>query len=159
MSDSISFRPGTAADSFAAMTVFRHTMTHQSRQWGLIAPSAPWPDAADLSTSWDRLGPLYEFLAANADQWWLAEQHGQVVGYARSFFYDGVRELTEFFVHPQAQEHGHGLDAARAHAKHSLEHCGQIAQVECVVRLGRRGEEVELNGLVDIDTGLHQRVS
>jgi GNAT superfamily N-acetyltransferase len=108
VSESLIIRRGTADDSFAVMAVFRHSIINFSRQWGLIAPSAPMPTQADLETSWERLRSLYEFLADNADQWWLAEQHGQVVGYARSVFYDGVRELTEFFVHPQAQASGIG---------------------------------------------------
>ena len=108
MSESLIIRAGNAADSFEAVTVFRHTMTNYLRQWGLIAPSTPRPDEAELTASWERFAPLYEFLAANADQWWVAEQHGQVVGYARSILCDGVRQLTEFFVHPYVQAAGVG---------------------------------------------------
>ncbi len=108
VAESLTIRPGTAADSFAAMTVFRHAITHFARQWGLIAPSSPNPNQADLDASWSRMESLYAFLAEHADQWWLAEQHGQMVGYARSIFCDGVRELTEFFVRPQAQAAGVG---------------------------------------------------
>jgi GNAT superfamily N-acetyltransferase len=131
VSDSLIIRPGTAADSWAALTVFRHAITNFSRQWGLIAPSAPWPDQADLTASWGRIGSLYEFLAVHGDQFWLAEQHGQVVGYARSIFSDGVRELTEFFVHPQAQAAGIGRQLlAKAFPLDGARHRVVIATLE-----------------------------
>ena len=53
---------------------------------------------------------MFEHLAATADQWWIAEDEatGRAVGYARSILRDGVRELTEFFVLPDAQSAGVG---------------------------------------------------
>ena len=46
--------------------------------------------------------------AETADKWWVAEEDGRVVGYARSTLRDGIRQLTEFFVRPGAQSAGIG---------------------------------------------------
>jgi hypothetical protein len=53
---------------------------------------------------------LFEHLARTADRFWLAEDDGQVVGYARSILNDDVRELTEFFVLPGSQGAGVGRE-------------------------------------------------
>lgn len=108
MSDRIDLRRGNAADSYAAMTVTECAMTDYCRRCGLVAPSVSLPDSAELDATWKRERPLYEFLAANADEWWVAEQFGRITAHARSIISDGVRELTEFFVHPQVQGAGIG---------------------------------------------------
>ena len=47
--------------------------------------------------------PLFEHLARTAHEYWVAEEDGRIVGYARSILRDGNLELTEFFVLPAAQ--------------------------------------------------------
>jgi hypothetical protein len=41
---------------------------------------------------------VFDFLARSGEQFWVADQDGQLVGYARMILHDGVREFTEFFV-------------------------------------------------------------
>lgn len=53
-------------------------------------------------------GPVMEYLTHSGNQFWIAERAGQPIGYSRSILRDGVRELTEFFVSPQAQSDGIG---------------------------------------------------
>jgi hypothetical protein len=67
-------------------------------------------DSEELPDAWDRRRPLYEHLAATGDRWVVAEDDGRVVGYARSIKRDGERELTEFFVRPDAQSGGIGKE-------------------------------------------------
>ena len=66
------------------------------------------------SRAWERRRPLFEHLAATGDRWWFAEDEatGEALGYARSILRDGVRELTEFFVLPEAQGGGVGRESA-----------------------------------------------
>jgi hypothetical protein len=65
-------------------------------------------DPADPAL-WARRRPMFEYLAATAERCWLAvDEAGQVVGYARSVWHDGTRELTEFFVLPGQQAAGVG---------------------------------------------------
>ena len=66
---------------------------------------------------WPRCGTrrrsLYEHLARTADQFWLAEQDGEVVGFSRSIVRDGHWELTELFVKPGVQSAGLGQELLR----------------------------------------------
>ncbi|TVR56829.1 MAG: N-acetyltransferase [Spirochaetaceae bacterium] len=101
-------RRGNADDSYAVMAITEYAMTELSRQWGVVAPSEPFPDKTALDATWERTRQLYDFLSANADEWWVAEQYGRVVAFARSILCDGVRELTELFAHPQVQGTGLG---------------------------------------------------
>ena len=100
------YRRGTAADSRLAYDIFVPTIDDLGRRTGGGANAT----AAQPSTAWDLRRPLFEHLAATADEWWFAEDDatGHAVGYARSIMRDGVRELTEFFVLPEAQGSGVG---------------------------------------------------
>jgi GNAT superfamily N-acetyltransferase len=69
-----------------------------------------WDDPGFITRLWERRKPLYEHLAAVADQFWVAEEAGQVIGFARSIFQDGLQELTEFFVLPGHQSGGIGRE-------------------------------------------------
>jgi GNAT superfamily N-acetyltransferase len=68
-----------------------------------------WPyDPAD-DPDWEpHWLPLYAHLQATADLAWLAERDGATVGYARSIRRGDVRELTEFFMEPDAAGQGIG---------------------------------------------------
>ncbi len=66
-----------------------------------------------LAAMWERRRSLYEHLARTADQFWLAEQDGQAVGFSRSIIRDGHWELTELFVKPGVQSAGLGRELLR----------------------------------------------
>jgi len=59
---------------------------------------------------WVERRSLYEYLARNAENFWLAERDGQIIGFARSILQDGMRELTELFVLSHAQSAGVGRE-------------------------------------------------
>jgi GNAT superfamily N-acetyltransferase len=65
-------------------------------------------DPEVLKSLWERRKPMFEFLARTASQFWVAEDDGKIVAYARSMEQDGLIELTEFFVHPLQQSGGLG---------------------------------------------------
>jgi GNAT superfamily N-acetyltransferase len=74
-------------------------------------------DPAVLEALWERRRSLMEHLARNAAHFWVAENDGEVVGYARSISRPSPLssagsvqhlELTEFFVLPGLQSHGVG---------------------------------------------------
>lgn len=109
MREAIEFRRGTPADSYAVFEVFEQSLADLSRRQGSAAPtSAADPEA--LARMWVERCSLYEHLAHSADQFWLAERKGQVIGFSRSILRDGVRELTELFVLPGQQSAGVGRD-------------------------------------------------
>jgi GNAT superfamily N-acetyltransferase len=68
----------------------------------------PWDESVGGDHGFSRRRPLLEHLARTANQFWVAEEDGQVVGYARSILRDGLLELTEFFVRPASQSGGLG---------------------------------------------------
>jgi hypothetical protein len=53
---------------------------------------------------------MFEFLAETASQFWIAEEQGERIGYARSIEHGGMQELTEFFVLPGRQSAGVGSE-------------------------------------------------
>ena len=94
-------RRATAADSDAVFDLFAAAVADLARRQG-----NPWD--ADRTGMRERLGPMLDHLAAQAAEWWIAEDDGEPIGYARSTERGGLFELTEFFVHPDRQSGGIG---------------------------------------------------
>jgi GNAT superfamily N-acetyltransferase len=99
------FRRATAADTAVCFEIFETTVDDLSRRIGGSANATAGDPAAFAIRA-----PMFDHLAATADHWYIAEDEdtGRAVGYARSILRDGVRELTEFFVLPDAQSGGVG---------------------------------------------------
>lgn len=104
------FRRGTAEDSRAVYDVFARTTDDLERRMGTPDSENQWGDPAFLADYWERRGPMFAHLARTADQFWVAENDGQIIGFARSTLRDGVRELLEFFVLPGHQARGVGRE-------------------------------------------------
>ena len=99
------FRPGTIDDNHTVYSIFERALADLSRRTNTQADqTAGEPEA------WELRRALFEHLARTADQFWIAEQAGEAIGYARSILRDGVRELTEFFVLPGNQSAGVGRE-------------------------------------------------
>jgi GNAT superfamily N-acetyltransferase len=107
---SISIRRGTIDDSFACFRVFATSVDDLVQRLGLAQDSDEELDEAALANYWERRRPLFEHLAQSADEFWIAERDGKIIGYARSILRDKIRELTEFFVLPDEQSAGLGRD-------------------------------------------------
>jgi GNAT superfamily N-acetyltransferase len=103
------FRPGTVDDSAAVFNIFLESVTDLTQRLGL-APATPSPDPEAQVRAWENRRPLYAHLAHHADQFWVAEAQGQLIGYARSTLRGRVRQLTEFFVLPGQQSAGVGRE-------------------------------------------------
>lgn len=106
----VTFRQGTKDDVLATFMVFEYALTALLKQMGLLAPSAENPDQATLARHWESLHTLLEHLTETAEQYWVAEKNGEIIGFARSILCDGLRELTEFFVRPDVQASGVGRE-------------------------------------------------
>ena len=123
MNEKIVFRPGTPGDSYAVYTIFEQALEDFSRRTNVQADQT-----AGDPQAWERRRPLFEHLGRTADQFWVAEQAGKPIGYARSTLRDGVRELTEFFVLPASQSAGVGRELlARAFPSEGARHRAIIA--------------------------------
>ncbi len=112
------YRPGTFADTRTSYDVLVQAFgdfTQRMRMQG----ADMWTDQEFVSKFWERRKPLFEDLSSRADQFWVSENEGQIIGYTRSILQDGVRELTECFVVPRCQSAGVGHELlARAFPAH-----------------------------------------
>lgn len=105
----ITFRPGLPSDTYPAFEVFRraiHVVYYQLQ----IIDHLDGPTDEELADDWRRFSSLYGYLERSHDRYWVAEQQGKLVGYARSTLHGSVRELTELFIHPQVQSAGLGKE-------------------------------------------------
>jgi GNAT superfamily N-acetyltransferase len=139
----VSYRPGTASDTRTCFDIFEISVDDLGRRTGGSAnATAGEPDAFGTRR------PLFDHLAATSDQWWIAEDDsGRAVGYARSIVRDGVRELTEFFVLPDAQSAGVGRGLLeRAFPVDGARHRAIVATIDprAIARYLRTGLEARL---------------
>ena len=122
----VRFRPARPDDTRLAYDIFVPTLADLKRQVTEAQPTVPsLPD-----TTWPVRQPLFDHLAATADGWWFAEDEetGAALGYARSIVRGDVRELTEFFVLPDAQGSGIGRELlARAFPAEGVSHRSIVA--------------------------------
>src|SRR5215472_3572880 len=99
----VAYRRAVAADSMPCHALMWESVTELGRRQG-----TPLEGAAE---SWWQSGePLQRLLAGIAAEWWVAEEpgSGRLLGFARSIEREGLLELTEFFVQPDAQGRGVG---------------------------------------------------
>jgi GNAT superfamily N-acetyltransferase len=117
----IFYRPGTIMDTYATFQVFMHSALDLSQRQGVVAITGG-DDPAVLVELWEKRRSLMEHLTRSAEQFWVAENDGKVIGYARSILRPsqaqvpgGVQhlELTEFFVLPGEQSRGVGSELLR----------------------------------------------
>lgn len=106
----IAFRPGAPEDGRAVYDVFVETTADLERRMGAPDDKNIWLDPAFVAEYWERRQSLFAHLARTAEQFWVAEQDGRIIGFARATIHDGVRELLEYFVLPAHQAHGIGRE-------------------------------------------------
>lgn len=105
----IEVRQGQRSDGRTAFEIFNRSLHDLMKRLGII-PATSQLDLEAEGRSWKGMRLVYEHLYESADQFWLAEQAGRPVGMARSMMRENVRELTEFFVLPEAQSGGIGRE-------------------------------------------------
>jgi GNAT superfamily N-acetyltransferase len=105
----IHYRPGTVEDSHAIFQVFTQSLIDYGTRMNVMAITGG-NDPVVLESLWQRRRSMFEFLADIASAFWVAEQGGEVIAYARSIEHDGMQELTEFFVAPDQQSAGVGRE-------------------------------------------------
>jgi GNAT superfamily N-acetyltransferase len=105
----VTFRPGTIDDNHATFLVFQHALLDLSQRIGAMAITNG-NESVVLENLWEERRPLLDHLARTAENFWIAEKNGEIIGFARSILRDGTRELTEFFVLPGHQSDGVGRE-------------------------------------------------
>jgi GNAT superfamily N-acetyltransferase len=126
----INYRAGTVKDSYAVFCVFEQTVSDLLKRFGMAEPMS-WDEPEKLAKMWARRRPFFEHLAHTADQFWVAEQDGRIVGYARSVVRGPVQQLTEFFILPAIQSGGVGRELlGRAFPNTGIPHRSIIATMD-----------------------------
>jgi GNAT superfamily N-acetyltransferase len=105
----ITYRKGAPEDNFTTFKIFQQAILDFGTRTGVLALTGG-QDPDQVEKSWGRRISLWNHLTETADQYWIAEEDGQAVGYARSIVRGDVRELTEFFVLPGHQTSGIGRE-------------------------------------------------
>jgi ribosomal protein S18 acetylase RimI-like enzyme len=124
MSDQITIRRGTPADSYQAFLAFETAVADLMRRMGSTKPTSS-ADPEKLENMWQQRKSLFEYLAGHATEFWVAERDDRVLGYSRSILREGTLELTELMILPEAQSLGFGRELierafSRLNAKHRL---------------------------------------
>ncbi len=104
----IAYRPGTLEDMRPVFDMFRESMTDLLIRNGWAVEETWWQTPEAVDRTWSTWQDLLAFLTTHAEQFWVAENDGQIIGFARTVLEDSVRELTEFFVRPGTQSAGVG---------------------------------------------------
>lgn len=105
----ITYRQGTLEDSYAVFGVFTKALIDLSDRMNVMAITGG-NDPEVLRSLWERRRSMFEYLAQDCSQFWVAENGGEIVAYARSIEHAGMLELTEFFVRPDQQSAGVGRE-------------------------------------------------
>jgi GNAT superfamily N-acetyltransferase len=126
----ITYRRGTLADSQTVFNIFHLSIIDLGQRLNVMAiTDGDQPEV--MAGLWLNRQPLFDHLALTAENFWIAEQDGQPIGYARSIMRDGSRELTEFFVLPGHQSGGVGRELlARAFPVDGASHRVIIATID-----------------------------
>lgn len=103
----ITYRQGSLDDNAAAFDVFHQSLVDLGQRGGFMAITGG--DNPEVMGNLRALrSPMFEHIQRTADQFWLAEDDGRLIGYARSILRDGLQELCELFVLPGCQASGVG---------------------------------------------------
>jgi GNAT superfamily N-acetyltransferase len=126
----ILYRKGTVDDSQAVFQVFTQSIMDLGTRTNTMTITGG-SNPAILESLWQTRRSMFEFLARDAAQFWVAEDAEEIVGYARSMEHDGVLDLTEFFVLPNQQSGGVGRELlARAFPKSTARYRVIIATLD-----------------------------
>lgn len=131
----IRIRRASREDDFAAYRVHLDSYYELEVRSG-IRREVPVFSEDDLHKMYTARADLNDFLLEQAEHFWVAEQAGNIIGYARSIYIDGHRELTEFFMSPKAQAQGVGKELLRrAFPQEGAKHRSIIATTDTTAQV------------------------
>jgi GNAT superfamily N-acetyltransferase len=141
VTERVQLRSGTVADSEACWDASWESISDLAARRG-----TPWSGTA--ADHWPRFRSLFEHLAEDAVEWWVAEEDGRIIGYARSVErgdHGELFELAELFVRPSAQSGGIGralLERAFPHGRGEIRTIIATTDERALARYYRSGTHV-----------------
>ena len=107
MSEQITFREGRQGDLRAAFELYERAIDDTARRMGTAHAGAL--DEAEIEANWELERPLVGFMAAQEGGcFWIAEDEGEMVGFARIVRFGRMEQLTEVSVATERQSRGIG---------------------------------------------------
>ena len=107
MTEELSFREGRAGDLRAVFGLYERAMADTARLVG--ASSGGEIGDGEIEANWKLERPLVEFIAAqDGGCFWIAEDGGELAGFARVVRFGRMEQLTEVCVTPDWQSRGLG---------------------------------------------------
>jgi GNAT superfamily N-acetyltransferase len=103
------FREGRSRDLRSTFSISALAVHHTARRIGVL--DAPTPTSAQIEAEWAIQREVLEFVAAQeGGSYWICEDEGEAVGYARVCRFAEMEQLTELMVLPS--HHGQGIGRA-----------------------------------------------
>jgi GNAT superfamily N-acetyltransferase len=103
------FREGRMRDLHTTFTISALAVHDTATKMGLVEGAPPTP--AQIESEWISQRELVEFIAAQPEgSYWVCEDEGEAVGYARVCRFGEMEQLTELMVLPS--HHGRGIGRA-----------------------------------------------
>lgn len=100
-------REGRAGDLRTTFAISALAVHHTASKLGIVDGAPPTGD--QIEAEWRGQREVIEFLAAHPDgDYWICEDAGRAVGYARVCRLDGMEQLTELMVLPSHHRRGIG---------------------------------------------------
>ena len=95
----ITIRPGTSEDLFDVFIVFQLALHGLYQSVGQASPEDK-PNPEELLPAFEYFRTFTEYFTQTAEHFWVAEEDEEIIGFSRSMLRDGIRQLSELFVHP-----------------------------------------------------------
>jgi GNAT superfamily N-acetyltransferase len=103
----LAYREGVPADLRATFAISAHAVHDTAVRLGVLR--GPPPGDAQVEAEWHAQREVVEFLAGEpGGDYWVCEEGGRAVGYARACRLGGVEQLTELMVLPSHHRRGIG---------------------------------------------------
>jgi len=102
--DGLHYRKGEPSDLRTTFELAEVCMHYTAHRMSLVGPQPP--EADEIEREWQRRRDLIEFVAAQAGCYWVCEDEGETIGYARVCRFGEMEELTQLMVRPSHQGQG-----------------------------------------------------
>lgn len=103
----LDYREGLARDLRSTFTISALAVHHTASKMGLLEAATPTP--AQIQAEWEIQRDVLEFVAAQpGGSYWICEDEGETVGYARVYRSGDMEQLTELMVLPRHHNRGIG---------------------------------------------------